>query len=204
MQCLLPSLGSFDPETRKPAAIAALLCCFKGPAGGSEILKGLLEYVTQHLLSSKYVTFQVSAIEILKSICRCKIPGLSESIFTQYIELCYEFLHNSPSHMIQVAILEFLEIFCLVFPKGVHSRLHEILDATRPFLGDRNPEVVEAASKLYPIIFKCVSESSTAFYEEYLRKEMIMLTNLKSAESLADPLISHLTVDEVYRKCLKD
>ena len=205
MQCLLPTLGNYNPLLRKPAALAALLCCFKGPTGGSEILKGLLEFVTQHLLPSKYATFQVSAVEILRGICRCKIPGLSESIFTNYLDLCFEFLHNSPSHIIQVAVLELIEVFCLTFPKGVQSRLQEILDITRPFLADRNTEVSEAASKLYPLIFKCAPDESAAAFESYLRKEMIMLTNSTSIESLSDPLISHLKKgDSLSRSMLSD
>jgi hypothetical protein len=92
--------------------------------------------------------------------------------------------------------LEFIEVFCLVFPKGVQSRLQEILDVTRPFLADRNIEVAEAASKLYPLIFKCASDESAATFESYLRKEIIMLTDAESMESLSDPLISHLNKEE--------
>ena len=199
MQILFPSLGNYDPLARKPACMAALLCCFKGSSGHVEMLRGLFEYLTQHLLPSKYATYQVSAIEILRGIVRCKIPNLSESIFSQYLELCFDLLHNSPSSIIQIAVLELLQVFCLVFPKGIQSRLSDIRDLTRPFLADKNPSVVEAATKVYPIIFRCAPDSLTTIFEDYLKAEIIMLTDIDSIESVSDPLISRLDLPEISR-----
>jgi hypothetical protein len=59
IQCLLPSLGSFDPLIRRPHCITILCCCFKGYNAQGDMLNGLLEYITQQLLPSKYVTFQL-------------------------------------------------------------------------------------------------------------------------------------------------
>ncbi|KAJ3318939.1 hypothetical protein HDV06_006928 [Boothiomyces sp. JEL0866] len=199
MQCLFPSLGSWNPIVRQPSSIATLVCCFKGANGTGEMIRGLLEFITQQFLVSKYITYQLSAIEIFAAIIRLKIPGISEAVFQQYFDLCMELLHNAHSPILLVSILGLFEIFLLVFPKGMSSKLQETRDITRSFLGNRNPSVVNAAARIYPLIFRAVSLSNAQEFEDFLRNEIKLLQNPTSLEAVADPIISHLSQDEIQQ-----
>jgi hypothetical protein len=196
LQCILPSLGSSNPLHRNSASVSALLCCFKGNNCHGEILRGLLDFVTQQLLSSKYVTYQISAIDIFRSVIRSKLPGISESIFQQYMELCLEYLHNSHSHLMQIAVLKLFEVYCLVFPQGIAPKLSGILDIVRPLLGDSNSDVSDAAFRVYPLIFLSASNSFVIHCDEMLRNEIGLLSDWKSTNALADPLIANLNNDQ--------
>ncbi|KAJ3269686.1 hypothetical protein HDV01_001114 [Terramyces sp. JEL0728] len=199
MQCLFPSLGSWNPIVRQPASIATLISCFKGTNGTGEMIRGLLEFITQQFLVSKYITYQLSAIEIFAAMIRLKIPGISEAVFQQYFDLCMELLHNAHSPILLVSILGLFEIFLLVFPKGMSGKLQETRDITRSFLGNRNPSVVSAAARIYPLIFKAVSSSNSEEFESFLKNEIKLLQNPTSLEAIADPIISHLSQDEIQQ-----
>ncbi|KAJ3309526.1 hypothetical protein HDV04_005966 [Boothiomyces sp. JEL0838] len=199
MQCLFPSLGSWNPIVRQPASIAALICCFKGTNGTGEMIRGLLEFITQQFLVSKYITYQLSAIDIFSAIIRLKIPGIAEAVFQQYFDLCMELLHNAHSPILLVSILGLFELFLLVFPKGMSSKLQETRDITRSFLGNRNPAVVNAAARIYPLIFRAVSSSNAEEFENFLKNEIQLLQNPTSLEAVADPIISHLSQDEIQQ-----
>ncbi|KAJ3339980.1 hypothetical protein HDU91_000920, partial [Kappamyces sp. JEL0680] len=199
MQCLLPTLGNLNPVIRAPAATAAFLCCFKGNNGQGDMIRGLLEYVTQQLLASKYVSYQLSALDVFKCILRCKVPGISESIYQQFMDLYIDLLTNSNSTLVQASILGIFELFCLVFPKAIGPRLAAMLDITRPLLADIDVAVRDAAFRLYPLIFKCATDSFAVHCNEVLRDEIEMLTNMTSPAALGDPLVSALTPDQALK-----
>lgn len=59
MRCLFPSLGSFDPNCRQMASIGVIWCCIRKSYIQGDLIKGLLEYLSDHLLTSKYLTYQL-------------------------------------------------------------------------------------------------------------------------------------------------
>ncbi|KAJ3000336.1 hypothetical protein HDV02_006143 [Globomyces sp. JEL0801] len=197
MLTLLPCLGSYNPNLRYLSCITMIYCCFKGANGQGEMIRGLLEYSTQFLLVSKFISYQLSAIDIFAAVVRLKIPGIAESIFQEYFELCLEFLHNAHSPMIQISVLNLLEVFLLVFPKGMSTKLQEVRDIARVLMVDRDPNVVEAACKVYPLVFRAGSGIHGAEFEKFLIQELDLLEDITSPPALADPLINHLNEDQI-------
>jgi hypothetical protein len=126
-----------------------------------------------------------------------KIPGIAESIFQQYYDLCIEFLHNTRSPQIQAAVLKLIEMFLMVFPKGMNSKLQEIRDITRTFLISKEREVRDVAFDVYPLIFRSVLPTSAKMFEEFLKNEINLLQKIESTEAKADPLICYLTINQL-------
>jgi hypothetical protein len=131
-----------------------------------------------------------------------KIPGVSEAIFQQYFDMCMELLHNANSTLIQSTVLNLVEVYILVFPKAISSKLQEVRDITRALLIDRNKNVYEAAGRVYPLIFRAVLAQNAVQFEDFLRNEINLLSNPSSLEAVGDPLISNLSNDELYRTAL--
>ncbi|KAJ8326515.1 hypothetical protein O5D80_005263 [Batrachochytrium dendrobatidis] len=198
MACLLPSVGIPDFINRRAACVCVVRCCFKGLNVNPGMLRGLLEYATQQMFSHKHWSFQVSALEILGLIIRLKIPGVSESILYQYLDLCIDFAHNTPSAVIKTALLNFFEILLMVFPKAMISKLQEVRDITRVMLVDSDTSVIEAASRIYPLIFRAVPKESAQQFYEYLMNDISTITS-GGLELAGDPLVSKLTTNEASR-----
>lgn len=140
-------------------------------------------------------------------ITRLKIPGVTESIFLSCFELCLDFLHTSQSPSLHISAIDLMEMFLLVFPKGVSPKLQEIRDVTRfdiffdirALMAERNPLIVESACRLYPLIFKSVTEEHGPAFAAYLKSEIQLLSDPQSIASCSDPLISQLNLDEIQR-----
>jgi hypothetical protein len=193
MQTLFPSCGSWEPAVRRTACVAVVSCCFKGFNAQADMLKALLEYVSQLFLTSKYGSYQMAALEIFGTIVRLKVPGVAEAIFNQYYDICLEFLHNTHSPMIATSVMRLIEIFLLVFPKGMNPRLTEIRDVTRNLLVHKDSDVRGQATKVFPLVFKAAEGHLTVEFDEYLKNEINLLQNLDSPEAKADPMIAQLT-----------
>ncbi|KAI8922787.1 armadillo-type protein [Entophlyctis helioformis] len=198
MICLLPTAGMPDVVFRRTACLALVRCCFKGMSVNPGMLRGLLEYVSQQMLVNKHWSYQVSALNILGLIVRLKAPGVAESILHQYLDLCLEFLHNTPLSIIKIAVLNFLEIMLMVFPKAMGIKLQEIRDITRVMLVDKDAEVVAGACRIFPLIFRAVTKVSTRAFHGYLQSEISTILG-GGLEAAGDPLVSSLTNDESSR-----
>eukprot|EP00842_Homolaphlyctis_polyrhiza_P003152 jgi/Hompol1/3838/HPOL_003403-RA len=198
MLCLLPTSGMPDMYFRRAACLALIRCCVKGMNINPGMLRGLLEYVSQQMLSHKHWSYQVSGLEILGLIVRLKVPGIAESVLQQYLDMALDFLHNSPMTFVKIAVLGLLEILLMVFPKAISIKLQEIRDITRSMLVDKQKEVASAAWRVYPLIFRAVSRAAARTFHQYLQAEIQAITN-SGVEAAGDPLIASLTPDEASR-----
>jgi hypothetical protein len=70
-------------------------------------------------------------LNILSHILRLRLPGVSATILTQYLDQVLEILYNASNSLIKVGALQFLEIALYVFPKGLTPKLEEIRDVAR-------------------------------------------------------------------------
>ncbi|KAJ3041918.1 hypothetical protein HDV00_008427 [Rhizophlyctis rosea] len=195
MLCLLPTCGMPDPGMRRAACICAIRCCFSGFQLNVGIMRGLLEYASQQMLQHKQWTFQVSALDILRFIARLKLPGIAPAILIQYLDMALEVAYNSPSSTIKIGALELIETYLLVFPHGIGSKLPEVRDTIRYLITDDDSDVVSTASRIYPLVFRCVSTTNAASFYEYLRDEITVIEK-SGLEAAGDPHVSKLDKDE--------
>ncbi|KAH6591220.1 hypothetical protein BASA61_005015 [Batrachochytrium salamandrivorans] len=145
MACLFPTAGMSDQILRCAACAALVRCCIRGTSVDPGMLRGLLEYVLQQMLPNKHWSFQMSALEILGLVVRLKLPGISESIMHQYLDI------------------------------SMSIRLQDIRDLTRVMLVDGNKNVATFASRVYPLIFRAVSKDSAATFHQYLLNEISII-----------------------------
>ncbi|KAJ3084110.1 hypothetical protein HDU99_003321 [Rhizoclosmatium hyalinum] len=198
MLCLMPTCGMPDPILRHAACVAAVFTCFRQNVGHPGILRGLMEFVSLQMLNHKQWAFQLSGLDILKLLCRVKLPSLSPAILLQYLDLSLDVAFNAPSHIVKVGALELIETFLLVFPSGVTTKLSEIRDVVRSLLTDEEMEVSRAASRIYPLVFRCVSTNNGQDFYDYLIGE-INLIKKGGNELMSDPLLANLSKDECHR-----
>ncbi|TPX59062.1 hypothetical protein PhCBS80983_g02729 [Powellomyces hirtus] len=195
MLCLLPSCGMPDPMMRRAACISAVRSCFKGQALHPAMMRGLLEFVSQQMMAHKQWTFQLSALDILRTITRLKLPGVSSSVLIQYGDSTLDVAYNNPSSIVKIGALELIETFLLVFPHGVGNKLQEIRDVVRAMVTDTDPDVVKHASKIFPLIFRCTPEAQSATFVDYIKNEINTIQK-GGPEVAGDPLVSSLTREE--------
>ncbi|KAI9106007.1 armadillo-type protein [Phlyctochytrium arcticum] len=198
MLCLLPTCGMPDPVMRRTACTAIVRCCFRNQTLHPGLMRGLLEFVSQQMMAHKQWTFQLSALDILKNVTRLKLPGVSSSILLQYIDLALDVAYNTPSSIVKSGALELIESFLLVFPHGVGYKLQEIRDVIRALLVDTDMDVVHNASRIFPLVFRCVPPTQSSEFISYLRAEIATITHGGHGAS-ADPMISNLSAEESDR-----
>ncbi|KAI9362464.1 armadillo-type protein [Zopfochytrium polystomum] len=193
--CLLPTCGMTDPLFRRAACASCVFACFKSNALSVGVMRGLLEYISQQMLGHKYWSFQLSAFEILKFILRLKLPGLSQAIAFQYLDATIDIAFNSPTSIIKIGALRLIKALLLVFPSGLTTKLGEIRDVVRNLIVENDQDVTQAASEVYPLVFRCVSTNN---HQEFYGNLMSEITALEKAEieELADPLLSSLTMEQ--------
>jgi hypothetical protein len=126
---------------------------------------------------------------------RLKVPGVSESILQEYIDLSIDFLHNTPSATVKASVLHFVEILLLAFLFS--AKLEEIRDVTRQMLVDPDPAVVSISSRIYVIIFRAVPQKQVDSFFEYLKSELEALANRSGIVAIGDPLVKDLNADQV-------
>ncbi|KAJ3352902.1 hypothetical protein HDU83_007559 [Entophlyctis luteolus] len=128
-----------------------------------------------------------------------------------FIDLAIDLAFNSPSHTIKVGALELLETFVVVFPSGSSPKAAEIRDVVRSLITGSEPEVCKAACRIYPLVFRCVTNSNAKeFYGkiisegkvnavlDYLISEIEMIKKGPAA-CAADPMLSSATKDDLNR-----
>jgi hypothetical protein len=201
MFCLLPTMGMSDSLFRTAACAAAVRCCLKQTVVQNEMLRGLLEIVSQQMLGSKQIIYQMykssyirSSFEIFGLIVRLKIPGVAESILQEYFDLSIDLLQNSPLKMVKLAILEFLEILLLVFPMGINARLVELRDISREMMLEEEQAIVTNASKIFCQAFRASSKNQAVEFEEYLKTEIEDILKLGQGDQW-DTKVSKLSFD---------
>ncbi|KAI9005894.1 armadillo-type protein [Gaertneriomyces semiglobifer] len=193
--CLLPTCGMPDPVMRNAACISIIRCCFKGHALHSGMMRGLLEFASQQMMAHKQWTFQLSALDILKTVTRLKLPGISPAMLVQYIDLSLDVAYNTPSSIVKMGSLQLIEVFMLVFPHGIAEKLQEVRDVVRALIVDADADVVNYAARLFPLVFRCVPTAQSDDFIGYLHNEIFVI--LKGGpEASADPMISSLTQEE--------
>lgn len=89
------------------------------------MMRGLLEYVSQQMMTNKNWTFQLSALEILAMIVRMKLPTLSGCILNQYLDMALDVSFNSPTAIVKLGALSLLRVLLLTFPAGTLPKLAE-------------------------------------------------------------------------------
>lgn len=199
-----------DPEYRKTACDSMIRCTIKQGFVNCGMIRSVLEYVSQHMMVNKIWTFQLSAIEILTSILRIKFPSLSASILNQYLDMALDVSYNSPTPIIKLSALKFLQALLLIFPSNIGDKLAEIRDVVRyPFkylttvrasISDKDPEVSSFACKMYPLIFRIVPVDKIPEFCRYLQNEISVLFQRADHPLVAsDPLVNHLTLSEEER-----
>lgn len=199
MFCLFPTMGMAEPSMRFAACVTAIRCCFKQTNAQQTVLRGFMDVITQQMLASKQISYQLSALDTLGLVVRLKVPGVAESILQEYIDLAIDFLHNTPSPIVKVSVLHFIEILLMAFPKGGNAKLEEIRDITRQMLVDVDMKVVATASRIYLIVFRAATPKQSDGFLEYLVNELDTLKNRDSIVALGDPLMKDLTVDQIER-----
>lgn len=71
---------------------------------------------------------------MLGLVVRLKIPGLSDSIRSDYVNLAIDLLYNSPSELVKLAALKFVVLLFLVFPVTMGEKAVELRDISRFYL----------------------------------------------------------------------
>ncbi|KND03924.1 uncharacterized protein SPPG_01373 [Spizellomyces punctatus DAOM BR117] len=198
MLCLLPTCGMPDPVLRRTACISIVRCCFRGQSLHPGMMRGLLEFVSQQMMAHKQWTFQLSALDILKIVTRLKLPGISPSILLQYIDLSLDVAYNTPSSIVKLGALDLIETFLLVFPHGVATKLQEIRDVVRALIVDTDSDVVNSASRLFPLVFRCVPTTQSADFLAYLKSEIATIQT-GGPQANGDPMVAGLTTEESDR-----
>lgn len=199
MYILFPCMSMHDAAMRYAACLCAVRTCFKQTSAHAAMLRGLLEVITQQMLASKQIAYQVSALEMLGLIVRLKIPGISESILQEYVDLCLDFLHNTPTPQVKVGVLKLVEILVMVFPKGASAKFDEIRDIARHLLLDTDALVVDCATRVYIIVYReCPKQKADAFLG-LAQSDLDTLLNPKSLIALADPLVNSVSADRSQR-----
>ncbi|KAJ3226007.1 hypothetical protein HK099_005713 [Clydaea vesicula] len=200
MLCLLPTCGMPDPTFRKTACAVAIKCCIKKLTIHAGMIRGLMEYVSQQMMTNKYWTFQLSALDILRHLVRLKLPGLSQCILLQYMDMALDVAFNTPTSSCKIGALSLLQTFLTIFPSGVSMRLQEIRDTVRACIIDKDEDVYTQACSFYPLIFRSVSTVNAEDFYRYLQNEISVLNQPKDSALIAsDPLVSQLSSDEEFR-----
>ncbi|KAJ3090469.1 hypothetical protein HK102_003650 [Quaeritorhiza haematococci] len=195
MLCLLPTCGMPDPSMRSAACVAAVRCCVQQNTVNAGMLRGLLEYVSHQMLAHKHWSFQISSLDVLRYILRLKFPGVSQCILVQYIDMVIDAAFNNPASIIKLGALELMETMMLVFPSGINSKLQEIRDTLRSMIVDKDMDIVERASQIYPTVFRCVSVNRVKDFLAYLKSEIAVISKA-GLEAIADPLVANLSQGE--------
>ncbi|KAJ1562765.1 hypothetical protein HK096_003735 [Nowakowskiella sp. JEL0078] len=177
------------------ACLTMIYCCLRGNQIHPGILRGCLEYLSQQMIVHKQWTFQLSALDILKYLVRLKLPGISTAILLQYLDLVLDCAFNTPSAIVKIGSLELLEVLILVFPQGVSQKLSEARDIVRSLLVDQDTDVAKIARRIYPMIFRCVSQNNASEFFEYLRNEINLLQK-GGIETVGDPFTAKLSKQE--------
>jgi hypothetical protein len=132
----------------------------------------------------------------LKLIVRLKLPGVSPAILLQYLDHTVDLAFNSPTPIVKIAALELIEVFLLVFPSGVSSKLSDIRDILRTLIVESDQDIRRCAGRIYPLVFRCVSSNNAIEFINYLRNEIRTLQQ-SGLEALGDPLISSLSFEDL-------
>lgn len=157
-------------------------------------------------------------MDVLKVVTRLKLPSISPCILLQYADTTLDVAYNTPSSIVKIGALELIEAFLLVFPHGVANKLQEIRDVVRlvfwpktlaqfvangysssALIVDTDSDVVKYASKLFPLVFRCVPGTQSADFLAYLKSEIDTLQK-GGPEAKADPMIAGLSKEEKDRK----
>ncbi|KAJ3213498.1 Jouberin [Dinochytrium kinnereticum] len=147
--------------------------------------------------AAQYSDFSASSsLDILSFIVRIKLPGISPAILLQYLDLALDVAFNSPSSIVKVGALQLIEVFLLIFPGGVGTKLQDVRDVVRALIVDAEPDVVSCACRIYPLVFRCVSNNNTKEFHDYLRNEISVIQK-GGLEAASDPLISGLSREEI-------
>ncbi|KAI9207546.1 armadillo-type protein [Polychytrium aggregatum] len=198
LSCLLPTCGISDPLLRYAACFTVIRCCFRSNVLVPAMMRALLETVSQHMLPHKQWTFQISGLDILRLIIRLKLQSLSPAVYQQYIDHILDVVYNTPNTILKIGALEVIETILLVFPALVNTKIADIRDICRVQIVDKSSEVAACASRIYPLIFKCVSATIAEESYLYLKDEVAVLTK-SGLEKTGDPLVAGLTKDEIDR-----
>ncbi|ORX46647.1 hypothetical protein BCR36DRAFT_356717 [Piromyces finnis] len=198
MLCNMPLTGIPDKELRKMAYLTLIRCCFRQIVLKHKTLFRLMEYVKDKMLVSKYWSFKLSGIDIIRYLILIKLPLVSQCLMAQFLDYSLDILHNSPVDLLKQGALLFIETAILVFPKAIGPRLPDIRDSIRLMFADDNPFITELASRIYNLIYSCATESQIEDFYKYLVNE-ISIINKKGLEAISDPLISNLNKEESER-----
>ncbi|KAI8809948.1 armadillo-type protein [Cladochytrium replicatum] len=199
LMTLLPTCGITDPVLREAACLSCILCCIRGTLAHPGIMRCLLEFVSQQMMTHKQWTYQLSALDILKLLVRLKLPGVSPAILLQYIDMVLDVSFNSPTINVKKVALELLEVLLLVFPNGVTQGLIEARDVVRSLIVDEEPQISTLACRIYSTIFRSVTSNNVEDFLNYLKSELRVLPKLDSPEAAADPLLANLPQDSKER-----
>ncbi|KAL7746952.1 hypothetical protein RI367_007664 [Sorochytrium milnesiophthora] len=200
---LFPSAVITDPIIRKQACMCLIRCCFRQVILSPTALKALHDYVQFLFLSQKAWTYQASAYDLVKMMLKLKLPGVSQSLFSRYIGLALETAASHPVNTVRMAAMEMLETCVFSFPAGIAGRLAEIRDCIRPLITDKDPSLYMLALRIWPLLFRSVSDATSGAFLDYLRDEIDTIKR-GSTQVQADPLLKHLTQDELTRVVVAD
>ncbi|KXS12168.1 ARM repeat-containing protein [Gonapodya prolifera JEL478] len=194
VSCVLPCTGIPDPMVRRSACAVVIRCCFRYTTLRPAILRSLLHYIQAQMVVHKQWTYQLSALDLLKSLIRLKMPIISSAVLTFYLDLALDLAANSPVASVKLGALEFVESSILVFPRAMEQRLNQTRDIVRVMLVDANPSIAQGAFRVFPLIFSSVRDAAMASeFLEYLRGEVRSVT-VGAAERAGDPLVAKLNV----------
>eukprot|EP00833_Pecoramyces_ruminatium_P009167 jgi/Orpsp1_1/1183199/evm.model.c7180000084240.1 len=198
MLCNLPLTGISDKLLRKMACLTLIRCCFRQIVLKHKVLYRLMEYIKEKMFNSKYWTYKLSGLDIIRHLILIKLPLISQCMMAQFLDYSLNTLQNSPIDSLKQGALLFIEASILIFPKAVGPRLQDIRDAVRLMFIDDNPYTTELASRVYNLIFSCAPENQIDEFYKYLINEINLITK-KGLEAMSDPLISNLTKEESER-----
>ena len=66
---------------------------------------------------------------------------------------------------------------------------------------DVDADVVNTASRIYPLVFRCVSSTNAVAFYEYLRDEVNVIEK-GGLEAAGDPHVANLNRDQAESECL--
>jgi hypothetical protein len=95
------------------------------------LTRGLVDIITQFLITHKQWTFQTSSFEMLKIFVKVKINNLSQHILLHHLEHARTISMDSPFGSVKIAAINFIETTILVFPDGISSKWSDIRDTLR-------------------------------------------------------------------------
>ncbi|ORY35099.1 hypothetical protein LY90DRAFT_704931 [Neocallimastix californiae] len=196
--CNFPLTGISDKFLRRMACLTLIRCCFRQIVLKHKILLRLMEFIKEKMLVSKFWTYKLSGLDIIRQLIIIKLPLISQCMMAQFLDYSLDCLQNSPIDQLKQGALLFIETSILIFPKAIGPRLQDIRDSIRLMFVDDNPRTTELASRVYNLIFSYCPESQMDDFYKYLITE-IDLINKKGVEAMSDPLISNLSKEESER-----